>query len=210
MKSWLFHFPPLTSPTPLLAPVEQMSSASSRVPRLHTRANTIWVRASAVHVCICVICVHKSTMCISECNCVCVIYMYKCIFIHLCTCVSVCCWTCVLLVMEGVRGSGWCCGQTARHTCVCILFFKKPLGLCVCVSCLFTHPPPGQEFSDELCHWQVGSFGKSDTNCTKTSSSLMALILLSHTSPSPSCLGFSWLWTIVTLLSKNFSKSLKH
>lgn len=81
----------------------------------------------------------KSTMCISGCNCVCVIYMYKCIFIHLC--VSVCCWMCVLLVMERVRGSGWCCGQTVRHTCVCVFYFLRSPLVCVCVRVVCLHPP---------------------------------------------------------------------
>lgn len=140
-------FLPSPPPTPLLAPVEQMSLASSQISRLHTCGNTIWVHASAVHVFVrvCVgyvIRVHKYTMCISKCNCVCVIYMYKYIFIHLC--VRVCCrmCVCVLLVMEGVKGSRWCCGQTARCTCVCVrfLFFFRSLlvCLCVCVACLHT------------------------------------------------------------------------
>lgn len=120
------------------------------------------------------------------------IYIYKCIFIHLCMCVCILPNVCVLLVIEGDRGSRWCYGQTVRCTCVWVrfllIFFRSPLAclcVCMCVCCLFTYPPPGQEFPDELCLWQVGSFGKSDTHRTNVTRSLFAPFLLSHTSISP-------------------------
>lgn len=170
MKSWLFRLPPLTSPTPPLAPVEQMSPASSRIPRLHTHGNTIWDHASAVRMCVWAVlglCVCRNLFCVYL-N-VTVMYMYECILI------CVCCWMCVLYWLwresEGVD-----CAMDRRwgapgYECVLCYFLCCPM-LCVWVcmrvcSCLFTYTPPGQEFPDELCLWQVGSFGKLDTHHTK-------------------------------------------
>lgn len=97
-----------------------------------------------------------------------------------------CCWMCVFCWLWRKQGSGWCTGQTLRSTCMCAYVFcfsENPL-VCVCVcvcTCLFTYPPPGLEFPDELCLWQVGSFGKSNVNHTKITHYLLAPSLLSHT-----------------------------
>lgn len=129
MKSWLFQLPPLTSPT-TLTPVEQMSPASSWIPRLHTHGNTIWDHASALHVCVSnwavwnvrrnpsypylnvtmflrFICINKSSyICVSK-------------------------GECALLVVEEVRRSKWCYGQTDLHLWV---YVQQTLGwLCMCV-----------------------------------------------------------------------------
>ncbi len=111
----------------------------------HTRKHHLGPCFSCACACVCVgcvICAHKSIVCISECNCVCVICVYECIFIHLCVCVF-------LLVIEGVRGSIWCCGQTVRRTCVrvCFQFFffflEAPWFVCACVCvCLLVYIPP--------------------------------------------------------------------
>ncbi len=147
MKSWLFRLPPLTSPTPLLAPVEQMSPASSRIPRLHTRGNTIWVHASAVHVRVSVWAVwyvRTNLSCVFLNVTVLVWFVCMNASSYICVCVCVCVF---LLVIEGVRGSIWCCGQTVRRTCVRVcfqffFFFRSSLVclcMCVCVfACLHT------------------------------------------------------------------------
>ena len=112
---------------------------------------------------------------------------------YICVCVCVCCQMCVFCWLW--RETGGVDGAVDRRwgapACECVfylIFFRSPLAclcVCMCVCCLFTYPPPGQEFPDELCLWQVGSFGKSDTHRTNITHSLLAPFLLSHTSISP-------------------------
>lgn len=94
MKSWVFYLPLLTSPTPSVAPVEQMSPASWWIPRLLTHRNTIWDHASAVDVCV---------------RCLCDSYVW----LHLNTVVQCVC-ACALRVRADILGApvsvsfGWC------------------------------------------------------------------------------------------------------
>lgn len=156
---WLLPpLPPLTPPpsVPHRAPVEQMSSASSQISRLHTCRNTICVHSSAVQpstcACVCarvcaryVIHVGKYGMCVSGCrSLLCKIHVCIHLNVRMCLCVCVCYRACV-------HSAG--CGRSPEekmlwlpdgvvHLCVCVrvctffffFFFQEASWfVCACV-----------------------------------------------------------------------------
>lgn len=111
MKSWVFYLPPLTSPIPSVAPVEQMSPASRWIPRLLTHWNTIWDHASAVDVCVHCLCdsyvwLHLNTVLLSVCV---LLEAERTGGVHLCQCllVGVCEWLLVYTLPPGRGIPSW-------------------------------------------------------------------------------------------------------
>lgn len=115
MKSLLFWLLTLTSPPPFFASVEQLSPASSRIPRLHTHGNTIWDQ----WVCVYYMCVSHWVVSYVSKNSSC-LHLNPAVFVWL-PCMSATSYICVcvcvttLMIIEAIKG-----------TCLCVFTFTSP------------------------------------------------------------------------------------
>lgn len=114
MKSLLFWLLTLTSPPPFFASVEQLSPASSRIPRLHTHGNTIWDQWVCVYTCVCLTGLWAMWAKIRHVytwtqRCLCDSPVWVQLHTSVCVCVT------TLMIIEAIKG-----------TCLCVFTFTSP------------------------------------------------------------------------------------